>query len=142
MIKSYPFRRRRLNALTAQIEAIEQRVLNRQHAISVRTPLLVRKIHQQLIAPGSLLLASSIGFIFGELTKSCSSADKSRAVETSPLTTALNLFISLHTLYMALPVAWIMKIFKQRKQIPERRFRRMETTSSPTDSLLSGVESR
>jgi hypothetical protein len=128
MIVAYQLRRRKLNALTTQIEAVEQRVLNRQQTISVRTTLLIFKIQGQLTAPRTLLLASSIGFIFGELTKSCGSAAKSKSVETSPLTTTLNLVVSLHALYMALPVAWIMKTFKQRRQMPDRPYREVMNT--------------
>jgi hypothetical protein len=124
MIKFYPLRHKRLRALTTEIEAVEQRALNRQQRLSVRRNRLLSKIRQQLTAPDSLLLASSIGFIFAELTKSCRSADKSTAANTSPLTTTLNLALSLRTLYMALPVAWIMKTFKQRNQIPATQLSR------------------
>jgi hypothetical protein len=117
MTESYLLRHKRLNALTTQIEAVEQRLLNRQQTVSVRTNLLVHKIHRQLTSPSALLMASSIGFIFGEFTKSCDSVDKSKSAEASALTTALNLVISLRTLYMALPVAWVMKAFKQRGQL-------------------------
>jgi len=73
-----------------------------------------------MIAPGTLLLASGIGFIFGELTKRQSprpgdSADKSKAAETSPFITALSLITTARALYMALPIGWIMKSSKQRR---------------------------
>jgi hypothetical protein len=142
MIKFYPLRRKRLSALTTEIEAVEQRALNRQQMLSVRRNRLINKIRQQLTAPNSLLLASSIGFIFAELTKSCRSANKSTAAETSPLTTTLNLVVSLRTLYMALPVAWIMKTFKQRNPIPATHLRRDRAqvglkAGSPTIKAIS-----
>ena len=142
MIESYQLKRNRRKSLTAQIAVVEKQVSSHQQAVSVRTSVLARKIRQQLTAPGSLLLAGGIGFIFGELTKSCGPGDKSKASEASPVTTALNLVISLRTLYMALPVAWIMRTFKQRKPLLEGRYRRATTTSGTTDSRLSGFDSR
>ena len=105
-------------SLTAQIRDAERQLLNRQQEVNIRTTMLVRKIHQQMTAPATLLLAGGIGFIIGELTKrqppkSPGTADKSRVAKTSPLTTALNLISSVRTLYMALPIAWIMKSFHQ-----------------------------
>jgi hypothetical protein len=75
-----------------------------------------------MTAPATLLLAGGIGFIIGELTKrqppkSPGTADKSHAAEISPLTTALNLISSVHTLYMALPIAWMMKSFHHRDTV-------------------------
>jgi len=105
-------------SLAAQIRDAELQVLKRQQGVDVRTTTLVRKIHQHMTAPATLLLAGGIGFIIGELTKrqtlnSRGTADKPRTAETSTLTTALNLIISVRTLYMALPIAWIMKSFNQ-----------------------------
>ncbi|MGZ8223300.1 MAG: hypothetical protein ACXWT0_16795, partial [Methylobacter sp.] len=82
----------RPKSLTAQIRDAERQVLNRQRGIGVRTATLVRKTHQQMTAPESLLLAGGIGFIIGELTKRQtlkvrSTADKPRAAETTPLRT-------------------------------------------------------
>ena len=105
-------------SLTARIRDAERRVSNRQRGVGVRTATLVRKIHQQMTAPASLLLAGGIGFIIGELTKRQTAqfrgtADKPRAAETTPLRTALNLLTSAHTLYTALPLAWMIKSFRQ-----------------------------
>jgi hypothetical protein len=68
--------------------------------------------------PATLLLASGIGFILGELTqcqnpKSHSCTDEPRATEATPLRTTLNFMIFVHTLYTALPRVWMMKSFKQ-----------------------------
>jgi len=105
-------------SLAAQIRDTERQVLQRQQEVSVRASTLIQKIHQQMTAPATLLLAGGIGFIIGELTthqtpNSRGNADKPRTAETSPLTTALNLITSVRTLYMALPIAWIMKSFNQ-----------------------------
>ncbi|MDD5410809.1 MAG: hypothetical protein PHF31_05245 [Methylobacter sp.] len=105
-------------SLTAQIRDAERQVLNRRRGVGVSAATLVRKIHQQMTSPATLLLAGGIGFIIGELTKcqptnSRGTANKPRAAKASPLTTALNLITSVRTLYMALPIAWMMKSFHQ-----------------------------
>jgi hypothetical protein len=126
-------------SLAAQIRDAERQVLKRQQGVGVRTTTLVREIHQQMTAPATLLLAGGIGFIIGELTKrqttnSRGATDKPRAAETSPLTTALNLIGSAHTLYMALPIAWIMKSFNQPRtsgcQASKRQSRPVPASSS------------
>lgn len=118
---------RESNSLTSQIRAMEQQILEHRQAIPIHSDSLVRKIRLRMTAPSTLLLASCIGFIFGELTKRQSpqpgdSADKSKEAETSPLITALNLIATARTLYMALPIAWIMKSSKQ------WRYRRVAAT--------------
>jgi len=106
-------------SLTAQINAAERQVLNRQQEVGIRTTTLVRKIHQQMTTPATLLLAVGIGFIIGELTKRQTSkkrpgtVDKPQATETSPLRIALNLITSARTLYTALPLVWMMKSYRQ-----------------------------
>jgi len=108
-----------LKSLTAQINAAERQVLNRQQEVGICTTTLVRKIHQQMTAPATLLLAGGIGFIIGELTKRQTSkkrpgtGDKPQATETSPLRIALNLITSARTLYTALPLVWMMKSYRQ-----------------------------
>jgi len=109
---------RKSGSLESKISDVERQVLQRQQRVGIRTTTLIQKIHQQMTAPATLLLAGGIGFIMGELTarqtpNSGGNADKPRAAETSPLTTALNLITSVRTLYMALPIAWIMKSFNQ-----------------------------
>ncbi len=107
-----------LKSLTAQINAAERQVLNRQQEVGIRTDILVRKIHQQMTAPATLLLVAGIGFIIGELTKRQTpkfrgTVDKPHAAETSPLRIALNLITSARTLYTALPLVWMMKSYFQ-----------------------------
>ena len=118
MMADYLLNRSKPKSLTAQIRDAERQVLSRQRGGNVRAAMLVRKIRQQMTAPATLLMAGGIGFIIGELTlhqpqKSRGTADKPGAAEASPLTTALNLITSAHTLYMALPIAWMMKSFHQ-----------------------------
>lgn len=105
-------------SLTAQIKDAERQVLIRQRGFDDSAVMLTRKIHQQMTKPATLLLASGIGFILGELTqcqnpKSRGAADKPRASETTPLRTALNLMASAQTLYTALPLVWMMKSLHQ-----------------------------
>jgi hypothetical protein len=75
-----------------------------------------------MTAPATLLLAGGIGFIFGELTQrhttqSLGAAGKKlRTTEMTPLRTALSLMTSIHTLYRALPLAWMMKSLHQQVQ--------------------------
>ena len=121
MIKAYLLKRNKPKSLRAQIRAAERKLLNRQQRVGVRTATLVRNIHQQVTAPATLLLAGGIGFILGELTqrqtaKSHGAADKLGTTKTTPLRTALNLMTSIHTLYSALPLAWLMQSFYQQVQ--------------------------
>lgn len=118
MIKAFLLKRNKPKSLRAQIRAAEREILNRQQKVGVRTATLVRNIHQQVTAPATLLLAGGIGFILGELThrqttQSRGAAGKLRITETTPLRTALNLMTSIHTLYTALPLAWLIKTFYQ-----------------------------
>ena len=116
MIKAYLLKRNKSKSLRTQIRNVERELLNRQRRTGVRTATLVRKIQQQMTAPATLLLAGGIGFILGELTQ-CQTAkprgalEEPRASETTPLRTALNLMTLVHTLYTALPLAWMMKSF-------------------------------
>ncbi len=121
MIKTYLLKRNKPRSLRTQIKAVERELLNRQQRTGVRTATLVRKIQQQMTAPATLLLAGGIGFILGEFTqrqtaKSRGAADKLRTSETTPLRTALNLITSIHALYTALPLAWMMRSFHQQVQ--------------------------
>ena len=106
-------------SLATHIREAERQVLIRQRCVDVRAATLVRTIHRQLTAPATLLLAGGVGFIIGELTKrqaynSHDIAGKPRVAGTSsPLRIALNLMTSVHTLYTALPIAWIIKSFHQ-----------------------------
>ncbi|MDP3589519.1 MAG: hypothetical protein Q8R54_03160 [Methylobacter sp.] len=126
-------------SLTAQINAAERQLLNRQQEVGIRTATLVRKIHQQMTAPATLLLAGGIGFIIGELTKRQTSkklpgsVEKAQVAENSPLRIALNLLTSARTLYTALPLAWMMKSYFQpgeSGQIPAHHSQSMATPSA------------
>ncbi|MEC4748933.1 hypothetical protein [Methylomicrobium sp. Wu6] len=113
-------------SLTAQIRDAELRVLKRQRGVGVRTDMLVQKIHQQMSAPATLLLAAGIGYILGEITQRQSPKFRGDvAAGTTPLRSALNLMTSVQTFYRALPLVWLMKSFRQpgaRSQAPERQF--------------------
>ena len=118
MIKTYLSNVSKSRSLTAQIREAEQQILIRQRGVGVRAATLIKKIHQELTAPSTLLLTVGIGFIIGELTRrqtthSGDTANKQRPTETSALRTALNLLASAHTLYTALPIAWMIKSFQQ-----------------------------
>ena len=118
MIKTYLSNVSKSRSLTAQIREAEQQILIRQRRVGVRAATLIKKIHQELTAPSTLLLTVGIGFIIGELTRrqtthSGDTANKQRPTETSALRTALNLLASAHTLYTALPIAWMIKSFQQ-----------------------------
>ncbi len=119
MIKAYLLKRNKAKSLRTQIRNVERELLNHQRRVGVRTATLIRKIQQQM---ATLLLASGMVFILGELTqrqttKSRGAACKLRITETTPLrTTALNLITSIYTLYTALPLAWMMKSFHQQVQ--------------------------
>lgn len=118
MIKAKLSSKSKSNSLTAKIKDAEQHILIRQRGICVRANTLIKKLNQEMTAPSTLLLTFCIGFIIGELTKRQTSgksgtADKQHTTGTSPLKTTLNLLISAHTLYTALPTAWKIKLFHQ-----------------------------
>ncbi len=112
-------------SLNAQIRDAERRVLNHQQAIDIRAATLIQTIHQQMIAPATLLLAVGIGFILGELTKPSQKflgtiTDKPPTAKTTPLRTALNLMSSARTLYATiLPLVWILKSFTQSGEVSQ-----------------------
>jgi hypothetical protein len=143
-MKGYFLNRKKSRSLTAQIRAMEQMILQRQQVIPMLGDSLVRKIRQQLTAPTSLLFASGIGFFFGELTQrrpqqASGTSDKPTTAGSSPLTTALNFIGTARTLYMALPIAWMLKPSKQQAQAQaaERRYRRVATTA-PRQTVVKG----
>lgn len=119
MIKADRLKRNKPKSLIlrTQIGDAERELLNRQRRVEVSTDTLVRNIHREVTAPATLLLAVGIGFILGELTQRQSTRTRVAAItETSPLKTALNLMTSIHTLYTALPLAWLLKSFHQQAQ--------------------------
>ena len=128
-------------SLNAQIKEIERQILNRQREVDVRTAILVEKIQQQIpqqiiVTPANLLLAGSIGFILGELTK-CYSSANSEAARTSPLKIALNLITSAQNLYAALPLVWLITSRYQHPnpgKIPEWQVTMPATDKAPVQS--------
>ena len=83
------FQASKSKSLTAQIREAERQILIRQQGVGLRTATLIRKIHQQMTAPSTLLLAGGIGFIIGELTKRQTTqipctADKQNTTELTP----------------------------------------------------------
>ncbi|MFZ2406294.1 MAG: hypothetical protein WAW41_14230 [Methylobacter sp.] len=137
----------RPKSLTAQINAAEQQVMNRQQKVGIRTTALVRNIHRQMTAPATLLLSVGMGFIIGELTKrpvskSRSTADKAHAAETTPLKIVLNLITSAQTLYTALPLVWMMKSYFQpdaSDQAPKYQSHSMAASGFQPSSFSSKV---
>ncbi|MEQ1486014.1 hypothetical protein [Methyloglobulus sp.] len=132
---SYFLNRSKANSLATQIRDAERQVLNRKRRIDSCADALVQNIHQQMTAPGALLLASGAGFIIGELTKSqptrsLGTSDKIVDEETSPLRLAFNLISSIQTLYTALPMVWMVKTFFQpgsTSQSHENQFQSADT---------------
>lgn len=128
MMAAHLLHRSNPKSLAARIRAAERQVSNCQRGVSVRATALVRKIHQQITAPASLLLAGGIGFVIGELTtrapKVRGSVDQPSGDETTPLRAALNLFTSVRTLYTALPIAWMMKTYHQSRHTPGKARKR------------------
>jgi len=130
MIKANLLSLRKSKSLTAQIRGAEQKILIRHRRVGVRATTLIKKVHQEMTAPSTLLLAGGIGFIIGELTKrqttsSPDATNKQSTVQISPIKTALNLITLMHSLYIALPVSWKSKLFHQLcasgRQAPERQ---------------------
>ncbi|MBK8817253.1 MAG: hypothetical protein IPN42_17895 [Methylococcaceae bacterium] len=125
-------RRNNSKSLSHQIKAAEQQVLYRQRNIGTTVSMITSKLQQQMTTPVSLLLASGIGFMLGEITKDRSPkgqniTSKTMPVEPSPLSIALKLVTSIQTIYTALPIVWIMKAFYQptsSKQSAKRDFSR------------------
>jgi len=141
MMKGYFSSVSKSRSLTAQIRDAEQQILIHQRGVDVRAAILIKKIHKEITAPTTLLLTFGIGFIIGELTRrqttnSRSAAEKPRTTGTSPLRTALNLMVSVHTLYTALPIAWMIKSFHQpcasNRQAPERQSQPAASASGAT----------
>lgn len=111
----------KFKSLAFEIRDAERKIVARQRRVSSRAVMLMRQFHQKMTAPGTFILAGGIGFIIGEITKDpsikvCGSIDKPGVVVvTSPLRTALSLVASVQTLYTALPIAWMLKAYQQRK---------------------------
>lgn len=111
--------RHKTASLNERIRHAERQLSSRQRQVDSATTSLINTIHHQITRPASLLLASGAGFIIGELTK-CQTPRASDATErtnasgtTTPLMVLLNLMATVHTLYTALPLVWVIKSFYQ-----------------------------
>ncbi len=110
-------------SLNAQIKDAEQQLLLRHQSISLGSKKLINDIHLQMTAPASLLLAGSVGFVSGELTR-CPSAKLSDAysrpllLQAEGLKSAFSLIISIFTLYNAFPTALLRKYFQKNQLRP------------------------
>jgi hypothetical protein len=106
-----------------------------------RMAALIRKLHQRMTTPTTLLLAGGIGFVLGELTQRRvsnspgASSGKPKATGTPALMNVLSLIASARALYTALPVAWMIKSFK-------RRAKSRETPERQIQPVLSGKRGR
>ncbi len=108
--------------LLTQIEATEYLILQRRRRIDARTVILVNKVNKRIANPTTLLMAIGIGFLIAEFTKCANTkavgaTDNPSTNDSSPLKIAFNLLMSARTLYMALPVAWVMKASQKRSQV-------------------------
>jgi hypothetical protein len=106
------------SSLAAQIRDAEQKILIRHRGVGVRATTLIKKIHHEMTAPSTLLMAGGFGFIVGELTKcqttnSPDATNKQSTVQISPVKAALNLITLVHSLYIALPLSWKSRLFHQ-----------------------------
>ncbi|MBL1263579.1 hypothetical protein [Candidatus Methylomicrobium oryzae] len=108
--------------LTAKIEETERRLWNRQLSTHIHTDALIKDLRRELASPTTLLLASELGFIVGELTKRPSKPEHAAAdrevdgvslsrAEATPLKEALDFGSLLITLFHALPPTWILETF-------------------------------
>jgi hypothetical protein len=123
MMAHYRVKRSKSKFLAAQIRDAERQILMRHDKIDAYTTVLVDHLHQQMTAPTTLWLAGGFGFILGELTrrqtkKIAGTASKPPRAPTSPVITALKLLTSIQTLYTALPIAWVLRIFHKSRTVP------------------------
>lgn len=140
MIKTCLHNRNKSKSLTAQIRAAELRIVLREQRLGASAVTLINKIHQELTAPSTLLLAVGIGFIVGELSRRQTTnnrgetAGKQRTTGTAPLKAALNLITSVRTLYKAMPIAWKIRFFgkpgRSSRQASERQARPVAAVNS------------
>lgn len=105
-------------SLDAQIGHAERQLAERRRCVKTDGAALLTSLHQQMTAPASLLLAGGIGFVAGELSHcpapprsapSPGRAGESQSPTRTTLSAALSLLLSAHTLYKALPIAWLAK---------------------------------
>lgn len=106
--------RRKPGSLRVQIRDARQQILSQQLKVDIHAARLARKIRGTMTAPTSLLLAIGTGFMAGELTK-CQTpgfrgaAAKPRAAQL----TALRFMTTAYAFYRALPLAWLMRHFRE-----------------------------
>jgi hypothetical protein len=104
-----------LAALNARIEETEQRIMDWQRIVHVRSDVLVKDLRHEMTLPTTLLLAGEVGFILGELTKRPAKKERPAGaksdVDERPLKKAMNFMSVAHNLYQALPLVWIMDTF-------------------------------
>jgi hypothetical protein len=63
-------RREDINNLPDEIRETELKLIDRQRRVQMHADTLVRDVRHELSSPTNLILASQLGFIIGELTKS------------------------------------------------------------------------
>lgn len=94
--------------LKMQIRDAERCLLQRQRHVNRDSTTLILEIKRLMIAPESILLASTTGFIIGELTnrQACNFIGTAKS---SPLEAVLTFVTLARTLNTALPFTWRIK---------------------------------
>ncbi|MDT4287955.1 hypothetical protein RO575_00115 [Methylomonas sp. MO1] len=145
MMPAWKQRIKPVGSLNAQIKIAERQVLKRRQSLGHRTTSLLENIYKQMTAPATLVLASGIGFIAGELSK-CPTPPRTaplpeptenrNVAASTHLRTILSLLLSAHSLYNALPITWLRKRFQQSRSKPavaRRHNRETRTTNKAED---------
>ncbi|MDO9104958.1 MAG: hypothetical protein Q7U57_08350 [Methylovulum sp.] len=99
----FPTNRYQPKSLSAQIRDAERQVLIRQRRVGVNTATLTRKLAQQMATPVNLLLAGSVGYMLGELSRQQAKRggrSGQAQVKNTPLRSLLALITSFRTLYL------------------------------------------
>ncbi|MGJ0485221.1 MAG: hypothetical protein ACR65R_11950 [Methylomicrobium sp.] len=107
--------------IASQIEEAEHRIMLRQYRAHIHADRLLKDLQKEMTSATTLVLASEVGFILGELTKRPVKSERktasqggnhtSHADEVSPLKEALDLGSLLAAIYQAVPLAWIVDTF-------------------------------
>jgi hypothetical protein len=107
--------------LAAQIEETERQLVERRHDAQVHADTFIRDLRREMTSPTTLLLASELGFIVGELTKRPSKKERQAAQkdtdgvstvdDISPLKEVMDIGSLVAALYQAVPLAWIIDTF-------------------------------
>jgi hypothetical protein len=147
MMPAWITQKKSVGSLNAQIRYAERQLSTRRQMVGNRTKSLLGNIYKQMTAPATLVLASGIGFIAGELSH-CppprpaplpGPAEHTQAATSTHLRTALSLLLSAHTLYNALPIAWLMKRFQQSRARPSNARQYNRTTRAATQPEENGA---